>query len=475
MEPAHGAHGRRGAYEQVGVDPRAPSVSADAIPRVLVADHNLITRQTTKHVLIRDFGAEVTEAVDGMDTIERLSTRAFSFLVLDLDLPVIDGLRVLEILREGPDDAAMPTIAIAESPDESTVRQLIELGVADLVLRPVERHVLSQRFARFMQRHRHAIGRDDPAKDGAARPARSATTRVMIADGDANFRHFVTSALHGKAAVTEAATGVAALKTCLQQPPDIVLVGHDLGLLKSNLLVREMRRAPALRETRIIAIAPQNHLESVVSSANYDGVLVRTYIPTLFTDQFDHLFQATGLTRLMALYPALQASLVSAVEQVFGMMLGVDVAALTTPDEGPSGPVVSSQVAIRELTEGLRLQFELTMPAEHARLAAARMLQVDDSDSLASDSDAALGEIANIVAGRLRTAMNERGISVHCELPAIRHHTIDAWSTSSAARDAMVVFFGAGAQDLCICATLSGVARPDEPGPEAPGAAAPAR
>lgn len=421
-------------------------------PTVLVADHNPHTRMTTARVLTRDFGIEVNEVGTGMDAIERLSTRAFSFLVLDLDLPMIDGLRVLEILREGPDDAAMPTIVLADSPDEPTVRRLIELGVGDLILRPVDSRVLSQRLAKFMQRHRHAIGRDDP-KD-VFRSGKPSASRVLIADGDANFRHFVVSALHGKATMVEADTGVSALKACLQSPPDIALIGHDLGLLKSNLLVSEMRRAPRLRNTRVVAIAPQNHLESVVNSAAYDGVLVRTYIPKLFNDQFDQLFQPPdGLNRVLALYPALQARLTSAVEQVFGMMLGVDVAPLASPGDGPSGDAVSSLVEIQEQSEGLLLQFELTMPAEHARLAAARM--IDSTDAALADSDSAISEIANIITGRLRTAMNERGVSVHCALPQIRRHSIDAWAAPTP-NDAIVLFFGSDTQGFCIRTTLSG-------------------
>ncbi|MCC6162219.1 MAG: response regulator [Acidobacteria bacterium] len=442
-------------------------MSAKVKPTVLVADNNLHTRMTTTRVLMRDFDMEVSEVTNGMDAIERLSTRAFSFLVLDLDLPMIDGLRVLEILRQGPDDAAMPTVIIAESPDESTVRRLIELGVGDLILRPVDPRVLSQRLATFIQRHRHALGRDE-YKDGG-KLAKPGATRVLIADGDANFREFVVSTLREKVTTTEAETGVAALKACLESPPDVALIGHDLGLLKSDLLVAELRRVPALRGTRVVAIAPQNHLESVVKSAAYDGVLVRTYIPKLFGDQFDRLLQrADGLNRALALYPALQARLTSAVEQVFGMMLGVDVTPLdASPGKERDGDAISCLVEIEELSEQLVLQFQLTMPLEHARFAAARMLGTSDAVITPTEPDAAVSEIANIITGRLRTALNERGISVRCGLPTIRHHAVRGWAPP-ADGDAIVVFFEAHAHDLCICTTLSGSNAAGDSSPDTP-------
>lgn len=368
-------------------------------------------------ILVRDLKVAVTEASDGLEALELLSKHRFRLVVIDLDLPVIDGLRVIEILREAPDEAAVPVVVVSSKNDEATVRQSLHLNVGDFIVKPVSPVALSARLSRLLSRTRVIdadVPEPPPSDDWRALPS-----TVLVADGDPDFRHFMETALRGHARTIQAASGTEALRLCLTSTPDAALIGHNLGLLKSNVLVGELRRRPNLRRLRIVAVAPKNLVETVAASAVYDGVLARTYLPVLFLEQFRQIFAPPhAMARLVALYPALGASVVSAVEQVFGMMLGVEMQVVVDAPGPPPGHGVQTVVDIVAKAQGLSLRVELASSLGAAAQATARLLDIDAAQVTEANLREAMNELANIITGRLRTSLGERGIAVHCSLPA---------------------------------------------------------
>src|SRR5882757_5555094 len=67
-------------------------------PSVLLADDNEATCTLITALLHRDFNVEI--ALDGREAIERLRTRRYAALLLDLRMPQMDGFAVLDFLKE---------------------------------------------------------------------------------------------------------------------------------------------------------------------------------------------------------------------------------------------------------------------------------------------------------------------------------------------------------------------------------------
>ena len=73
-------------------------------------------------------------AGDGEAAIEAIKLGRPAIVLLDIRLPKIDGLTVLQRLRDASDDVAV--ITMSGNADEDTARKSLELGAADFITKP---------------------------------------------------------------------------------------------------------------------------------------------------------------------------------------------------------------------------------------------------------------------------------------------------------------------------------------------------
>ena len=102
-------------------------------PRILLAEDEPILRVTLAHDLA-DAGYEVSAAADGVEGLQRLQERPFDAAVLDLKLPKVDGLALLERFK-----AANPTGVAVMMTAYGTIHTAVaamKAGAADYLLKP---------------------------------------------------------------------------------------------------------------------------------------------------------------------------------------------------------------------------------------------------------------------------------------------------------------------------------------------------
>ena len=100
---------------------------------VLIVDDESDVRELLSKFLRRR-GYEVDTASDGASAIESIRGKRPDIVLLDIRLPTMDGLSVLEKLRDEADEVAV--ITMSGSADEETARRSLELGAADFITKP---------------------------------------------------------------------------------------------------------------------------------------------------------------------------------------------------------------------------------------------------------------------------------------------------------------------------------------------------
>lgn len=100
---------------------------------ILVVDDESDVRDLLSKFLTRR-GYKVQTAADGEAAIEAIRESRPDIVLLDIRLPKIDGLSVLQRLRDESDDVAI--ITMSGSADEDTARKSLELGAADFITKP---------------------------------------------------------------------------------------------------------------------------------------------------------------------------------------------------------------------------------------------------------------------------------------------------------------------------------------------------
>src|SRR5919108_3003285 len=105
--------------------------------KVLVCDDDSATRFVLKRVLLR-FECSVVEAIDGVAALDLLSRTEVAFVVLDIHMPVLSGIEVLQAIRSSPQHAELPVVVISGATDQLTVAELLRLGVSDFLTKPLK-------------------------------------------------------------------------------------------------------------------------------------------------------------------------------------------------------------------------------------------------------------------------------------------------------------------------------------------------
>lgn len=129
-----------------------PAPGADAVlerrPSVLIADDDEMTRRLAELPLQRA-RFPCRTAVDGQDALDQMNAEMPDVLILDLSMPRLDGLQVLEALaaRGGPRPL---TIVISANRREDDVRRALSMGAQDYVVKPFNPLTLLARVRRLL-------------------------------------------------------------------------------------------------------------------------------------------------------------------------------------------------------------------------------------------------------------------------------------------------------------------------------------
>lgn len=114
--------------------------------RALVVDDSRAMRALLRRTL-EGLGFDVIDARDGMDALERLSlTRIPEIALVDWVMPKMDGLALVETLREDPtyDDTKLVMVSSESAPDR--IQRALQAGANDYILKPISSKALAERL-----------------------------------------------------------------------------------------------------------------------------------------------------------------------------------------------------------------------------------------------------------------------------------------------------------------------------------------
>jgi DNA-binding response OmpR family regulator len=102
---------------------------------ILVADDDPDIVALVSAVL-RRAGFDVVEASDGAEALELLRTRRPQLAVLDISMPKLDGMEVLQFMRAEPESSAVPVVLLSARAQEADVRDGYAQGASKYVRKP---------------------------------------------------------------------------------------------------------------------------------------------------------------------------------------------------------------------------------------------------------------------------------------------------------------------------------------------------
>jgi chemosensory pili system protein ChpA (sensor histidine kinase/response regulator) len=125
----------------------------------LVVDDSITVRRVTQRLLERN-GMRVLTARDGMDAVALLQDNVPDVILLDIEMPRMDGYEVAAHVRNDPRLKDVPIIMVTSRVGEKHRARAIELGVDDYLGKPYQEAQLLDAIAPLVERRRAATGRN---------------------------------------------------------------------------------------------------------------------------------------------------------------------------------------------------------------------------------------------------------------------------------------------------------------------------
>lgn len=112
--------------------------------RILIVDDDKLNLKITK-MNLTDYGYEVFTAEKGMEAISFLLRQEVDLILLDIEMPIVNGIRTLELIRQRPEMAEIPVIFLTASADTESVVEACRLEAIDYVVKPcVPRNLITR-------------------------------------------------------------------------------------------------------------------------------------------------------------------------------------------------------------------------------------------------------------------------------------------------------------------------------------------
>ena len=263
-------------------------------------------------------------------------------VLLDVNMPVLNGLETLQEIRSSATHSRLPVVAVSAHAERSLVMKFIDLGISGFVLKPLRPAVTIKRLETVF----YAL-EDRPAEPVPMplAPNGSARRRLLLVEHDPNFRQFAMPLLEGQFEVLEAASGALAWQAYMDKSPQVVLIEESLQLLGADRLAAMIRSA-GHNQVRLYLLAESGAAHS--APPHFDGVIRKSFIPEAFMRELNEtLFpeRSVPLTVRTLIRTKLRDELITAAQQSIGVLTSQETAILDAGEGARLRPWIVMVVA----------------------------------------------------------------------------------------------------------------------------------
>ena len=104
----------------------------------LVVDDSSAMRKQLCYALRRVVGMETVEAADGADAWRKLTTATFDIVITDINMPLLDGLKLVALVRAAGAHQHVPLVVITTEGAEADRKRAMSLGASAYLVKPVQ-------------------------------------------------------------------------------------------------------------------------------------------------------------------------------------------------------------------------------------------------------------------------------------------------------------------------------------------------
>lgn len=282
--------------------------SKRSVPSILVVDDFSATRGLVRE-LLAPLAAEISEAENGLEALNIVTTSHFDLIISDYQMPEMDGIRLCQELKKNSSTRGIPVLMLSNFDAAKDINRGFQAGATAYLSKTNAREQLLLTAEKILAKSQFQMEQ-----------------LILIVDDSSSIRQLVVEGLsHYGFQTMEAENGLEALQCIRQRCPDLILTDINMPEMDGFSLCQEIKANPELAAIPIVVMsvnADRAHMgrmvhqgvsSYIVKPFNVDEIII--LINTLLSDQYLLLLKEKEfLTRERKLFLESISSLITALE-----------------------------------------------------------------------------------------------------------------------------------------------------------------
>jgi two-component system cell cycle response regulator len=286
-------------------------------PKILTVDDSKTIRMIVARAF-KTFACEIFEAADGVEGLTAAQQERPDIIILDLTMPIMDGVEMLTKLKADPDLRSIPVVMLTAEAGRDSVLRIAKLGVRDYLIKPFKEELIVERVGRIInlkaksELTARAKRFDDPLQ-------------VLVVDDKPAIIEQIQAALSDTPWKVQGVSQPGqAVDSCSQVLPDIILVSLSLpegaGFNLSQMLRANMRT----KSIPIVALSVKTASEEQARAQHlgFNGVITK---PIDFDDVRLKITRALSLDTSLKYFQSRDGLLVVMLPANFSQAVAYDI------------------------------------------------------------------------------------------------------------------------------------------------------
>ncbi|HZZ57063.1 MAG TPA: response regulator [Opitutaceae bacterium] len=222
--------------------------------KILTVDDSKTVRIIVRKAF-KGFDCEILEAANGVEGLALAAKDMPDLILLDVTMPVMDGVEMLTKLKADPQLKGIPVMMLTAEGGREHVLKIAKIGVRDYIVKPFKEDLLVDKAGRIIDLK--------PLSDGPGR-IRSILDPVdilVVEDKPAIFEQIKDGLKHTPWTIHGADHQAQALDLCAKKLPDLILVSLSLPDDSAFALLRALRAAPRTKYVPVFAMVVKTELD----------------------------------------------------------------------------------------------------------------------------------------------------------------------------------------------------------------------
>ncbi len=124
---------------------------ADPNMKILVVDDMVTMRRIVKNILKQLGFANVEEAENGQEALQKLQADTYGFVVSDWNMPVMTGIDMLRAIRSDEKLKTTPVLMVTAEAQQSNLVEAVQAGVSNYIVKPFTAETLQEKIVKIFK------------------------------------------------------------------------------------------------------------------------------------------------------------------------------------------------------------------------------------------------------------------------------------------------------------------------------------